>query len=1472
MEKDKMKRIWKMLRGNRRSRKQRPVQGKPVFENLEPRLLLNAVPYIQDFSLGKPDAAAGWDYYSDNEGRIEVVSGRLQMDDTAGNSIYSSNEAILHVDLTGKTGVTLTLDHWSLSDENDALPASFAGRFKGDGIALSVDGLNWVKVTDLTIDFTNQSFKLDSALEQAKIAANSTDVSDVQIKFQQYDNYPSSLDGRQFDNIKIQSTTVVAQAVPYLQDFTLGKPDASEGWEYNSDSEGRIQVVSGRLRLDDIAGNGTYSSNEAILHVNLANTTGVTLTLDHLSLADENDALPASFFGQYKGDGIALSVDGQNWVRVTNLSVNFTNQTFDLDTIIQQAKIAANSTDLSNVRIKFQQYDNYSATTDGREFDNIKVKATSIAPEMDVLGNGIIIVDGDTTPNSTDHTNFGSVFQGSSIVRTFTIMNTGAAALNITGVQWTGSADYSVVQQPASVVTANGGTTTFKIQFAPTKSGLHTATIQIANNDANENPYDFVIQGTGLVIPTEPEIDVLGNGIIIVDGDTTPNSNDHTNFGSVNQGSSTVRTFTIMNTGTATLNITSVQRIGSTNFSVVQQPASVVAANGGTTTFQIQFAPSSSGLHIATIQIANDDANENPYDFVIQGTGLAIPTVSQAIPYIQTFTLGKPGGSEGWEYYSDNEGRIQVVNGRLRMDDTVSNSIYSLNEAILHVNLTGKTGVTLTLDHWNLADEVDTIIPNNFIGHYKGDGIALSVDGQNWVKVSNLSINFTNQTFSLDTLLQQAKIAAGSTDVSNVRIKFQQYDNQSASTDGREFDNIVVNFGVNQAPVISSVTASPSAISDTETSQLKVIATDPDNSPNPLTYSWTVPSGQGSLNNLNIANPIYTPPNVSTTQTFILTVKVSDGTDITSKTVNITVTDTIPVNQAPVISSVTASPSTISDAETSQLQVIASDPDSGPNPSLTYSWTVASGQGTLDNNNIANPTYTPPDVTATETFTLTAHVFDGAAITSKTVDIMVTDTVPGPQILLSDDFTDGNYNGWTLVDQGTMGGPMAWSAASKVMVQSSNVHTPTFDGVARLGTYAYWQDGSGWTDYTAAVTMKSNDNDIIGLMFRYQDENNYYRFTWDKERNTRNLVKNENGQFTILAQDSVPYVTGKNYQVKIAAQGSSLQVSIDGSPVFSVNDSTFSSGTIALYSWGNTGSYFDDILVDGSSGGVNQAPVISSVTASPSTISDTETSQLQVTATDPDNGPNPSLTYSWSVPSGQGSLDNLNIANPTYTPPDVSATQTFTLTVKVSDGAAITSKTVNITVTDTLPGPQILLSEDFNDGNYNGWSLVDQGTQGGPMAWSVASGVMVQSSNVHTPTFDGVARLGTYAHWQAGSGWTDYTAAVTMKSNDNDIIGIMFRYQDENNYYRFTWDKERSTRNLVKCENGLFTILAQDSVPYVTGKSYQVKIAAQGSLLQVSIDGSPVFSVNDSTFSSGSIALYSWGNTGSYFDDIMVTT
>jgi len=40
-------------------------------------------------------------------------------------------------------------------------------------------------------------------------------------------------------------------------------------------------------------------------------------------------------------------------------------------------------------------------------------------------------------------------------------------------------------------------------------------------------------------------------------------------------------------------------------------------------------------------------------------------------------------------------------------------------------------------------------------------------------------------------------------------------------------------------------------------------------------------------------------------------------------------------------------------------------------------------------------------------------------------------------------------------------------------------------------------------------------------------------------------------------------------------------VQIDGQTVFSVNDASLTAGSIALYSAGNQGSWFDDIVVSG---------------------------------------------------------------------------------------------------------------------------------------------------------------------------------------------------------------------------------------------------------------------------------------------------
>jgi hypothetical protein len=307
-------------------------------------------------------------------------------------------------------------------------------------------------------------------------------------------------------------------------------------------------------------------------------------------------------------------------------------------------------------------------------------------------------------------------------------------------------------------------------------------------------------------------------------------------------------------------------------------------------------------------------------------------------------------------------------------------------------------------------------------------------------------------------------------------------------------------------------------------------------------------------------------------------------------------------------------------------------------------------------------------------------------------------------------------------------------------------------------------------------------------------------------------------------------------------------------------------GSIALYTWGNVGGYFDDVVVEPLSGG-NLPPTISAVTATPSAVVDDAASQLQVVADDSDDGPEP-LSYNWFVQPGEGTLDDPNIANPVYTPPDVNSTQVFTVNVEVSDGNAVTVGSVDITVLDA--DSPVLLDDNFDDGDYSGWTIVDEGERESPSAWSAASGTMVQSSNIYSLSGGDLARPGTYAYYSGGIAWTDYRADVTLRSEDDDAIGVMFRYQDSNNYYRFSWDRSRNYRRLVKKEAGVFSVLVEDAVPYNTGQIYQLSIEAQGASLAVSIDGSEVFAVTDGSLGAGSIALYTWGNAGSYFDDVFV--
>jgi hypothetical protein len=145
-----------------------------------------------------------------------------------------------------------------------------------------------------------------------------------------------------------------------------------------------------------------------------------------------------------------------------------------------------------------------TATNAGGTSAPVTLSFTITGPEINLQGNAVSIVDGDTTPSTTDFTDFGNVVLGTNFTRTFTIQNTGNAVLTISGaspyvvVSGANAGDFSVTTAPANSV-ANASSTTFIVQFSPTAVGLRTATLTINNNDGDEGIYDFAIQGTGTV-------------------------------------------------------------------------------------------------------------------------------------------------------------------------------------------------------------------------------------------------------------------------------------------------------------------------------------------------------------------------------------------------------------------------------------------------------------------------------------------------------------------------------------------------------------------------------------------------------------------------------------------------------------------------------------------------------------------------------------------------------------------------------------------------------------------------------------------------------------------------------------------------------------------------------------------------------------------------------------------------------------
>ena len=273
----------------------------------------------------------------------------------------------------------------------------------------------------------------------------------------------------------------------------------------------------------------------------------------------------------------------------------------------------------------------------GYSLYELEVYSGVAGPEITVLGNGTSIADGDTTPGAGAGTDFGSVVQGGPAPsRTFTVRNEGGSILTLGAV--TVPAGF-MLTEGLSASLAAGASDTFTVRLDSTVVGTKVGDISFSTNDSDENPFNFRITGTVSLSPPV-EITVLGKGVAINDGDTTPSLIDNTDFGVTTVGGSAIsHSFLVRNDGSETLLLGSVSV--PTGFTLTEGLSGSLAP-GTSDTFTVRLETTTPGVKSGEVSFATNDSDENPFNFAITGT-VTSPGVPQVTVTLSPLAVAEDG-------------------------------------------------------------------------------------------------------------------------------------------------------------------------------------------------------------------------------------------------------------------------------------------------------------------------------------------------------------------------------------------------------------------------------------------------------------------------------------------------------------------------------------------------------------------------------------------------------------------------------------------------------------------------------------------------------------------------------------------------------------------------------------------------------------------------------------------------------------
>ena len=252
----------------------------------------------------------------------------------------------------------------------------------------------------------------------------------------------------------------------------------------------------------------TFTSNDAdegTYHLSLSGTvTGLSFSVNNLQLVTDNGysstdkvtSVPTvtgsvSYTGSYSGGTIRVEFDHNNDGVMEGYVNASPSMPFQYDARTTQPSLSTYNGTFT-LRYRVVVLDMMSQPTyTGSWSSFVMTLENNSQPVLDVQDAS----NSTSIANNTGSVSFGTVNQGASVTKSFTIRNTGSATMTVNVGSFTLPAGFVLATSPSSTVAANGGSTTFSVRMDGTTAGSKSGRLTFTTNSTTAT-YDIGLSGT----------------------------------------------------------------------------------------------------------------------------------------------------------------------------------------------------------------------------------------------------------------------------------------------------------------------------------------------------------------------------------------------------------------------------------------------------------------------------------------------------------------------------------------------------------------------------------------------------------------------------------------------------------------------------------------------------------------------------------------------------------------------------------------------------------------------------------------------------------------------------------------------------------------------------------------------------------------------------------------------------------------